>query len=164
MTLQEVAPLILIIKDFVLMIAATVGVIGLRTWRRQLAGTSKYEMAKTLLGSVYATRDAIYVVRSSQFYSKEVPTNLLFSTDEQMSSQQYREHLSMAYNKRWSKFELAFSSFDSLRAEAEILLGKEISGLCYSFENCHFYLEQAAHHYFKWIEDFEMHKRISEAD
>jgi len=166
MTLAELSPFVSLIKDIALIAAAVtgtaVGIFGLHTWSRQLRGTFKYELAKQLLVSVYRTRDTIVALRSSRFRSEEVPVFHLVVSAEDMPSEQFREYLVEAYRKRWASFESAYNEFQKVRAEAEVVLGKDISGLCYQFDNCYYYLEQASHHYFKWIENVELHRAIPE--
>lgn len=44
--------------------ALVIGIIGLSTWRRQLYGTSKFQVAKNILTATYRIQDAIQAVRS----------------------------------------------------------------------------------------------------
>ncbi|OQY20711.1 MAG: hypothetical protein B6I35_10155, partial [Anaerolineaceae bacterium 4572_32.2] len=53
------------------LVAATVAIMGLRTWRKQLRGKTEYELARRLLRSVYRVRDAIRIVRNPFISSAE---------------------------------------------------------------------------------------------
>jgi hypothetical protein len=48
-------------------IAAVVALLGLRTWKKQLKGRTDYELARRLLKSAYAVRDALQIVRHLEF-------------------------------------------------------------------------------------------------
>jgi hypothetical protein len=54
--------------------ALVIGALGLRTWQRQLRGTSEYDVAKRAVLLTYHVRDAIQAVRSPMLYfpKKEV--------------------------------------------------------------------------------------------
>src|SRR4051794_30797021 len=61
----EVLP---VIKDCVTIIAtvtgASVALIGLSAWKRQLRGKENYDLARRLLRAAYSARDAIAMIRS----------------------------------------------------------------------------------------------------
>ena len=64
-----------LVKDVVLAIcgALTAGIAlyGLKTWQRQLAGTTQFELARRALLAVYKVRDALTVARSPAVHPAE---------------------------------------------------------------------------------------------
>lgn len=51
--------------------ALAIGILGLNTWRRQLHGTSKFEVAKNILKTTYKIEDAIQAVRSPMLHLRK---------------------------------------------------------------------------------------------
>ncbi|WP_197911924.1 hypothetical protein [Kineobactrum salinum] len=51
--------------------ALAIGILGLNTWRRQLHGTSKFEVAKNILTTTYKIEDAIQAVRSPMLHLRK---------------------------------------------------------------------------------------------
>jgi hypothetical protein len=50
--------------------------LGLRTWRRQLKGTSEYTKAKEVLKAVYKVGRAFRHIRSASIYEYEYPEEM----------------------------------------------------------------------------------------
>lgn len=51
--------------------AITIGIVGLTTWRRQLRGTSEYELAKKAILVTYEVEHAIQSVRNPMLYLRK---------------------------------------------------------------------------------------------
>lgn|ERR1043166_1488299 len=54
----------------------TIAALGLRTWRRQLKGTSEYTKAKEVLKAVYKVGRAFRHIRSASIYEYEYPEEM----------------------------------------------------------------------------------------
>lgn len=83
-------------KDIVSMIGTigvlTIGVVGLSTWRKQLLGTSKYQVAKDILTATYRLQDAMQAVRSPMVYLKreEVEAGNQLKEEQRVYSERLR--------------------------------------------------------------------------
>lgn len=119
-----------IVKDIVLTLAAIVagyvGIRGLDTWRRQLRGNTEYQLAKTMLTSVYELREALSSVRNPFMqYSKEpdLPQDKL----KELSQREREWHaLAQAYQRRWEPVPKAIAKLDVNLLEAEVVWGPRI--------------------------------------
>ena len=124
------AEAIAIAKDVILsiaaIIAAYVGIRGLDTWRRQLRGNTEYQLAKSLLTSVYELREAIAGVRNPFMqYSREpdLPADKL----KDLSQREREWHaLAQAYQRRWEPVPTAKAKLDANLLEAEVVWGAAI--------------------------------------
>lgn len=57
-----------VIKDFAIIIAAIISIIGLNTWKRQLKGNSEYNLAIKASISLYELREVIIQVRNPFYH------------------------------------------------------------------------------------------------
>lgn len=89
-------------KDIVSIIgtigALIIGGFGLSTWRRQLHGTSKYEVAKKILSTTYRLQDAIQGVRSPMLHLKKEEVEAGRELEEEQRI--YTERLQRLHEKR----------------------------------------------------------------
>ena len=119
-----------IVKDIVLTLAAIVagyvGIRGLGTWRRQLRGNAEYQLAKSMLTSVYELREAMSGIRNPFMqYSKELdlPEDKL----KELSQREGTWHaLAQAYQRRWESVPRAMAKLDANLLEAEVVWGPGI--------------------------------------
>jgi len=126
----SLAETIAIVKDVILsgvaIVAAYVGLRGLGTWRRQLRGNTEYQLAKSMLASVYELREAIASVRHPFMqYSRdpELPQETL----KELSQREREWHaLAQAYQRRWDPVPEAKAKLDANLLEAEAVWGQEI--------------------------------------
>lgn len=126
----EMAEIISIAKDVILaaaaIVASYVGFRGLGTWQRQLRGNTEYQLAKTLLVSVYELREAIAGVRNPFMqYSREpdLPEEKL----KDLSQREREWHaLAQAYQRRWEPVPAAKAKLDANLLEAEVIWGSAI--------------------------------------
>lgn len=110
------------IVNIVLAVVAISGVIiaglGLKTWRKQLKGTTEYELAKRLLLEVYRIRNAIGYVRNP----------FLRVTEADSKNKDVPWEVS-AYEKRWKELRKAIAKFDTASLEGEVIWGTEVLNL-----------------------------------
>jgi hypothetical protein len=124
------AETIAVVKDVILSIAAIVagyvGIRGLGAWRRQLRGNTEYQLAKSVLTSVYELREAITSVRNPLMqYSREpdLPEEKL----KDLSQREREWHaLAQAYQRRWELVPAAKAKLDANLLEAEVIWGPAI--------------------------------------
>jgi hypothetical protein len=68
MGVQDIQQYVTLIKDVLTAIAAvgaaSIGLLGLATWRKQLKGRTEYELARRLLVAVYRIRNAVSYLRN----------------------------------------------------------------------------------------------------
>lgn len=88
---------------------------GLSTWRKQLKGTTEYELAKRLLLQVYRIRDAVGYVRQ--------PFLMVGEAGEPKKGVPWEV---AAYENRWKGVRDAMIEFDAVSLECEVIWGKEI--------------------------------------
>jgi len=117
------------IKDIILSIAAittaSVAVYGLSTWKRQHVGHVEYDLARRLLKTSYAIRNAINQVRHPMMWAYEMVEP---PEDGKTYSHQEKKHYGTAnaYQKRWEKVQNAKDELNTDLLEAEAILGNEI--------------------------------------
>lgn len=116
-------------KDTILTAAAVVagyvGLRGLSTWRRQLAGNAEYELAKNALTCLYKLRGVIGVVRNpfvSYSQQPDLPAEMLRDMDARQK--EWHAYAQM-YEKRWAPVVEAKSQLDVFLFEMEAVWGRE---------------------------------------
>ena len=130
MTPQEIVTLL---KDLVTMGAASVAAIiaikGYDTWKKQLRGKTEYELARSLLRSVYRVRDAIRSVRNPLVTSGETAEALqqagvVVDPSDVKSQPQISQAV---YQERWKVLQAALTELEADSLEAEVLWGKGLT-------------------------------------
>ena len=120
-----------VVTIFAALVAATVAVLGLRTWRKQLRGKTEYELARRLLRNVYRVRDAIRVFRNPFVSGAEI---LQAMRDEEINTEAYdpenTQHYALSqqavYQRRWKGIQEAFAELNVDALEAEVIWGHEL--------------------------------------
>ena len=99
--------------------ALIIGVLGLSTWRRQLQGTSEYEVAKNALLATYHVRDAVQAARSPMLYlgKDEVEAGRRLEEEQRI----YEERMKRIYEE-WAKLR-------TLALESRVIWGEEAEQL-----------------------------------
>lgn len=123
------APEILsMVKDVVLAcagaITATVAILGLKNWSRELRGKAEFDVARALIRSTYRLRDEIQSSRSPFVSGHEFPED--YGSPGPKTSQQEAEAWAHVYNNRWRPVREALLDFESHVLEAEALWGREV--------------------------------------
>jgi len=133
MTIELVEPLVRIARDVIAALAAvtgaTVAVIGLRTWRRQLRGGVELETARLALRAAYKMRDAIKVVRNPFHDISEIVTASESSSAESHGSEKQEANVLGGYErplyaKRWQQVLEAGNELRAAEIEGEVLWGR----------------------------------------
>ncbi|HEX4949411.1 MAG TPA: hypothetical protein VFZ34_22240, partial [Blastocatellia bacterium] len=108
-----------LIKDIVSIVGTLGGVIiaafGLYTWRRQLRGTSQYELARKAILVAYQVGDAIQAVRNPMLYLRKEEVESGRSLEEEMRI--YEERL-VNLNSKWAELR-------GIALETKVIWGKD---------------------------------------
>lgn len=87
-------------KDFAAVVGplglVVIGALGLGAWHKQLAGTTKYQLAKCILTTSYRVQDAIQAVRNPMLYLSNDAVN----EDQRLQEEQrvYGERLPLCHD------------------------------------------------------------------
>lgn len=102
------------------LIAVSVAIFGLNTWRRQIKGTDKYKVASDLLLEVYRVREGIGVVRSSFVEFRP--------TEDETVSKEMNEFFGYVetMERRWKEVSEPVVQLSLLALKAEVHLSKDI--------------------------------------
>jgi hypothetical protein len=102
------------VTDYITAISAVIGIgiagIGLSAWKKQLRGTSEYELAKKLMLEVYRLRDALQATRN--------PFLSISESDKDDTKDTWEI---TAYNKRWDNVREILTDFYVTSLEAEVV-------------------------------------------
>lgn len=111
------------ISTIILTITGTVvAIYGLRTWKKELLGRTKYELARKFLRSTYKVRDAIKYVRNPFISIEEQASAAKEVGNEKVGGNQA---IFDVYSVRWQKINTATSDLEAEGVEAEVLWGKQ---------------------------------------
>ena len=106
-------------KDVVAVIgtlgALAIGILGLSTWRRQLHGTSKFEVAKNILTTTYKIEDAIQAVRSPMLHLRK----------EEVEAGRALEEEQRIYSDRLQRLNGKRAELRTLALEARAIWGEQ---------------------------------------
>lgn len=89
----------------------TLGVVGLTTWKRQLRGTSEYELAKKAIFVTYQVRQSIQSVRNPM---------LQLSREEVEAGNKIQEQQRI-YNDRMQELYVKWAELQTIRLEAKVI-------------------------------------------
>ncbi len=131
-------------KDALQAIFAVVGIVvailGLRTWKQQLAGKAEYELATRLLRTIYTVRDRVRSLRSpfisaGEMYAAgkekvddEKELNRLLNQNDKLAE--------FAYQVRWERVQEAVSDLVVEELEAEVLWENKVKSKFKPFYDC----------------------------
>ncbi|WP_119394481.1 hypothetical protein [Salinibius halmophilus] len=117
-------------KDVVSIVGAlgalTIGSFGLFTWRRQLQGTSEYELAKKAVLKAYELQNAIQAVRNPMLYLK---------TDE-VESGNHVQAEQQVYDDRMAKVREKWAELQTVRLEAKVIWGGSAADSFNELQEC----------------------------
>ena len=126
-----------VIKDILLSIAAivtaSVAIIGLRSWKKELSGKASFEVARGLIRATYKLRDEINYGRSPFTHANEFPDDY-----DPRNKTEEKEAKAWAYifTNRWKPIAEAILEFDANVLEAEALWGGEIKDKTSELKRC----------------------------
>jgi hypothetical protein len=118
-----------IIKDIILSVAAIVtvclAIYGVKSWRRELAGKTKFDAAKRQLQATFKIREAFWSARSRFIAAAEFPPGYGGTLDQPTDEKQFEAFLHV-YRKRWEPLWDAIQEFDVAALESEVLWGESV--------------------------------------
>lgn len=91
--------------------AIVIGALGLFTWRRQLRGTSEYELAKKAILKTYEVQQAIQSVRNPMIYLSK----------EEIEAGRRLEEEQRIYNERMAHLYDKWAELQTIRLEAKVI-------------------------------------------
>jgi hypothetical protein len=104
-----------VVKDIISIIATVsvivIGIVGLTTWRRQLRGTSEYELAKKAILSAYQIQQAIQSVRDP----------LLYLSTEEVEAGRRLEEEQRIYDNRMKLLFSKWAELQAIRLECKVI-------------------------------------------
>jgi hypothetical protein len=118
-----------IVKDIVLAsaagITAYVAFTGLGKWQKELTGKANFEVARTLIKTVYKLRDELGYARSPFVSAHEFPEGYGGALGKHTAEEE-GQAWAHVYSKRWEPVGSAIQEFDTALLEAEALWGNAI--------------------------------------
>ena len=120
---QQIGAYTSILQNIVLALCgiatATIAGLGLKTWRRQLKGTSEYTKAKEILKAVYNVRRAFRHVRVAAIWSFEYPKEMCDEFGRLKEEHRYAgtEHV---YQTRWNILHETWGKLEEQLLEAQV--------------------------------------------
>jgi len=106
-------------KDVVSIIGTTgalsIGGLGLFTWRRQLRGTSEYEVAKKAILKTYQVQQALQSVRNP----------MLYLSKEEVEAGRRLEEEQRIYSERMTYLNEKWAELQTIRLETKVIWGRE---------------------------------------
>jgi hypothetical protein len=125
---SSIASTVATVKDAIAALAAAAAIVvafmGLNTWKRQLHGNTKYDLARRLLRATYRLREAIRYVRTPMISVGEIAAARKATglPDEPEPGEETGKNDEVTYQARWQKIYDARVEFDAEMLEAEVLL------------------------------------------
>jgi len=138
----------------VAVIGAIVGILGLRTWRRQLKGQSEYELARRYLRAIYDYRDALNSARNSFISTGEMLAAWIEAGYEEKEFSPLDDSGrsdGAVYTRRWKDVVAAFTKLHVEVIEAEVLWGKKA-------HECYMPLDTCARQYYSAMQQYVHYK------
>lgn len=117
-------------KDILIAVAAAVGatvaILGLNTWNRQLKGSAEYDLARRILKIAYRLRETIKEVRHPVMWAAEMPDPPVEEAKTMSGEEIFYYRNSRAYQARWQKVSNVRTDLQADLLEAEVLWGDEL--------------------------------------
>lgn len=136
----------------------TIAWVGLKTWRRQLRGSSDHEVARVLLRSVFKLRDAIKFLRVRLILGDEFPAREGAPTAEAGGP----SDIEFAYRQRWQRVVHEMADVRVQLLEAEILWRDDVRELADVLRMSVSQLGDAVAENIEFIHDRELKRRFPE--
>jgi len=115
------------IKDIVIILAAIaaniIGFIGLRTWQKQLRGTTEYTLAKNVLAAIYELRASI---SSMRFWISFRAPHLDIAVDQRTGEMENKWLETVrTYEEKWRSVSSALTKLRAVLFETEAVWGQK---------------------------------------
>ncbi|MFT6910353.1 MAG: hypothetical protein ACJAS1_007081 [Oleiphilaceae bacterium] len=128
-----------IIKDIALSLAAittaTVAILGLKSWSRELKGKAEFEVGRALILTTYKLRDELKYTRSPWLAGHEFPDDYPISSKDRTPEIEANAY-AYVYANRWKPVAEAIQSFETQALEGEALWGKPMREKTNEMKQC----------------------------
>lgn len=135
---MTVAEMVTVIRDVLLGTAAvttaTVAVIGLKNWSRELRGKTEFEVARNLMRATYCLRDELQYSRSPFVSAGEFPSD--YPGPGSASAEQEASAWARVYGNRWTPVREALQEHETHALEAEAIWGSGIRAKTDDLRQC----------------------------
>jgi hypothetical protein len=129
-----------IVLIFAAIIAAHVAISGLKSWNFELKGKADFEVARSLIRSVYKLRDELRYCRSPWMPMNEFPEN--YDSHNKTADLEAKAYF-FIYTNRWKPVAAALQEFESQSLEAEALWGSNFKLKTDELRQCSIFLRVA---------------------
>ncbi|MEZ9422049.1 hypothetical protein [Vibrio lentus] len=127
------------IKDIALsgaaITTATVAILGLKSWSRELKGKAEFEVGRALILATYKLRDELKYARSPWISGYEFPEDYPRNSDERTAEIEANAYAHI-YSKRWKPVAEAIQEFETQALEGEALWGKPMRDKTNEMKQC----------------------------
>lgn len=131
--------IIVVAKDIFVALAAavtaSVAIIGLTNWNRELRGKAAFEVARGLAKATYKLREEIRSCRTPLIRSNEFPNGYSIPASHKDKAQDAQAYAHV-YSTRWQPIWIALQEFDTQTLEAEVLWGADIRKKTDALRDC----------------------------
>lgn len=121
------------VKDIVTIITLVIGsyvaLRGLQTWKSQLKGSQDYNLAKSLLLSLYKYKEALFQLRNPAVWTYEYPKFTNEELDEMHHDERNYRNIVYAYQKRWERVIQIKPALHEMIFESQVLWENTIKEL-----------------------------------
>jgi hypothetical protein len=128
-----------VIKDIALsgaaITTATVAILGLKSWSRELEGKAEFEVGRALILVTYKLRDQLKYARSPWISGHEFPVNYS-ANSKGTTPKKEADAYSYVYINRWKTVAEAIQSFETQALEGEALWGKPMRDKTNEMKQC----------------------------
>jgi hypothetical protein len=128
-----------VIKDIALsgaaITTATVAILGLKSWSRELKGKAEFEVGRALILVTYKLRDELKYARSPWISGHEFPENYPVNSKDRTAEKE-ADAYSYVYSNRWKPVAEAIQSFETQALEGEALWGKPMRDKTNEMKQC----------------------------
>jgi len=128
-----------IIKDIALsgaaITTATVAIIGLKSWSRELKGKAEFEVGRALILATYKLRDELKHARSPWISGHEFPEDYPVNSKDRTPEKEAKGY-AYVYSNRWKPVAEAIQGFETQALEGEALWGKPMRDKTNEMKQC----------------------------
>ncbi len=127
------------IKDIALsgaaITTATVAILGLKSWSRELKGKAEFEVGRALILATYKLRDELKYARSPWISGSEFPEDYPQSSNERTPDIEANAYAHI-YSNRWKPVAVTIQEFETQALEGEALWGKPMRDKTNEMKQC----------------------------
>ena len=143
---------------------AVIAYLGIRIWKKQLIGSSRYKKAKELLLAVNIVQEDFKRVRAPMIYTYEYPEEKINDEGKIENRNDYKDML-YVYSNRMQKLLDSFQKLEKNNLEALVEWGKGYNALILPIRKCFYDLKDAIHNYLEQLKPgFDFHKKKIKED